>query len=137
MKDLNVGTNVLNTVTQDYDQVRAITTVKVLQHSAYGNRTMWTPAAGKRIRVMGYAIQTSSAKFGAAGELIATILEQGGTFLGQVSYGLGTSATYQPAVVVSFGPSGFLLSLDKPLVVDLSAALTGGNIQFTAWGNEE
>lgn len=137
MRDIDRGAAVYNTALRTIDPLRAITTVKVLQHSAYGNRTMWTPAAGNRIRIMGYAIETSSAKFAAAGELIATILEQGGTFLGQVSYGLGTAATYQPPVVVSFSPSGFLLTVDKPLVVDLSAGLTGGNIQFTAWGNEE
>lgn len=138
MRSLNMASRVLNTVSGQYDQVRAATTVKAISANAYANTIVWTPAAGKRIRVMGYCIQTSNARFGSNGDLTVTLLEQGGVWLGQFNFGLGAAATNQPVIVVNFPPPGILLSApDKKIAIDLSNGLTAGAFGVTVWGSEE
>jgi len=100
---------------------------------------IWTPALGKRIRLLGLCVIPSAGLLAAGAEAISIIEETLGTFGITVNTYLPIAASVGPQapVNISLG-DGYLFTLpDKKLQVTLSAAATAGGIGIIAWGREE
>lgn len=103
--------------------------------SGAGATALWTPASGKRIRLMGFSVIVNPATTTAAGSLVT--LKRGSTTFDDVIY-LGVAALAVPARWAGLlPPNGYLLDVDEVLNVDLSAACTAGGIYINVWGTEE
>lgn len=127
-----------------YDRLRTPVTFKTAVASAAGNTAIWTPAAGKRFRLMAYSIEvTGNASMGAAG-LNEITLNDAGAAIGQ-----GVSAWFPAAAGTLLGNvqlSGGMRQLgngvlsaaaNNPLQVNLTTALTAGEVRVNAIGTEE
>lgn len=110
-----------------------------------GNSTVWTPAAGKRYRLLGFSIYAPSHVAAAVATLLGTNLKDSG---GQVIFAGTTfvpaaSVTTTPGTVLIVPPfdlpgNGFLSpAIGNALQLNLSAAINVGQIWISAWGTEE
>lgn len=115
-------------------------TMTAIKHSAditvIGQTAIWTPAANKRVRVMGFSIVVDPATTSVAGSVIT--LQDGATDLDDFLI-LGITA---PAVPLRWQcplpANGYLSSTIGGVInVSLSAALTAGRIRVNVWGCEE
>lgn len=126
----------------NYDRLRTANIFKTIIASAVGNTIVWTPAAAKKFRLMGYSIKvTGNATQAVAGNFEITLNDSG------TAIGCGDSE-YVPAVALNaLGGSngnqrgltnGYLsLLANNVLNVNLSAALVSGEVRINVWGTEE
>lgn len=111
--------------------------------TAAGSTGVWTPAAGKKFRLMRYIIQiTGDATVAAAGRVLVRWMD------GAVSMGTGVLA-WVPNVALNNGSviwstgwvdlgNGYLsVAANNLLNLDLSVALTAGAVSALAIGTEE
>lgn len=116
--------------------------VKSTTATASGGTAVWTPAAGKKFRLMGYQIQLTANAAVAAGAVVHIDLFDGATFLTRHSFFVPTTAvTTTPGAYttpwIDLG-NGFLSSAaNNGLSITLSAALTSGEASIVASGSEE
>jgi len=109
--------------------------------AATGTTDVWTPAAGKKFRLMGYAIHFSGTA-AAAGLRTFSIQEE---TLGDIGMNTGTLApaagtgAENSSMVVNLPGNGYLATTaDKKLqVVTATTAYTAGADYITVWGTEE
>lgn len=125
-----------------YDRMRVANVFKTATVTATGSTAVWTPATGKKFRLMGYSMAiTGNAIQATAGNLEAVLLDAA------AAVGIGSSI-FVPAVslnvlgLVSLNPialgNGYLsAAANNALNVNLSTALTGGEIRINVWGTEE
>jgi hypothetical protein len=111
--------------------------------TAAGNTALWTPAAGKKFRLMRFKVQVTANAVQAAGGVLALGLQDATTDLNL------THSVFVPAAagttMAGFFDSGWIdlgngvLSgaANQILNINLSAALTGGTARFIAAGVEE
>jgi len=118
---------------------------KTVSANAAGNTVLWTPAAGKRFRLLRYRIALSNdAVIAVAGRITVDLLD------GAVSLNLtenifvaaAANGTFSPNFTgtgwFELGPAGILsAALNNILNVNLSVALTGGLARVWAAGYEE
>lgn len=111
-----------------------------------GNTAVWTPAAGKRFRLLRYCIEvTIDASRAAGGLILAMILQDSATDMGlsHSAYIPAASLTTTPGVGystgwVDLGGIGILSgATDNVLNLNMSFALTNGKVRVRAAGNEE
>lgn len=117
--------------------------------TAAGTSSIWTPATGKKFRLMGYAfLVDSNATLAVAGALFMQLFDGGtalgtGTFAGQkfdcfvpaVAGPIGPPLLY---VVVNYPGNGYLsLAANNSLRLTLNNALVTGFAQAICWGTEE
>lgn len=127
-----------------WDLARSPHVFKTGVASALGNTTIWTPAAGKKFRLMAYSIElTGDATLAAAGLDEITLTDSG------VAIGQGVSARIPAAsagvlgnVPLSGGMrqlgNGYLsAAANNVLQVNLSVALSAGEVRVNAIGTEE
>ena len=104
---------------------------------------IWTPAAGKKFRLMGYSILLSDdATLAAAGETLLTLLDNA-TAIG-IAYNfyvpltaLDTNFSSSP-IVVNFPADGYLsVAVNNPLNATLGTYLATGSFSLNVWGSEE
>lgn len=120
-------------------------TYKSVAATASGNTTVWTPAAGKKFRLLGYRISITNNANVAAGAVVTVLLTDGagGATIGAESVFVPTTAvvTNVGCQEVGWGlymTTGFLsAAANNLLVVNLSAAITTGNLRVNCWGCEE
>lgn len=117
-----------------YETLKALTVIKPQIATAAGYTTVWTPTAGKKFRLLGYAVQVPSTATSAGGSDVN--LADQGVNIGQLcSIGATTGAF---AYSVTLPGAGYLsLAANNLLRLNLSAAFTAGGVIFTAWGCEE
>lgn len=107
-----------------------------------GNTAVWTPASGKKFRLMGYQIFLSDqAKASAAADLVISF-QDATTAIGAGMMSYVPAAITAGEVNPSSGPvdlgNGYLsTTANNVLNVNLSFALTGGSVAVAAWGTEE
>jgi len=109
--------------------------------AATGTTDVWTPAGGKKFRLMGYAIHFSGTA-AAAGLRTFSIQEETlgaiGMDTGTLAPAAGTGAE-NSSLVVNLPGNGYLATTaDKKLqVVTATTAYTAGADYITVWGTEE
>jgi len=126
-----------------FDRQRTPTTRKTVAATASGNTALWTPASGKKFRLMRFEVQVSGNGVIAGGGIVTVTFQDATTDLGIAN------DFYLPAVAVTTTPgelrsgwidigNGVLSALaNNVLNVNLSAALTTGQVRVTCVGTEE
>ncbi len=110
--------------------------------SASGNTALWTPATGKKFRLMRYCISMSGQAILAVGGLLTVKLTDGATDIAQ-NWRFFVPALSVGAIGGVFSPwvdlgNGILSgAANNVLNINLSAALTGGVINVICAGREE
>jgi len=110
--------------------------------TALGDTAVWTPAAGKKFRLMRFLIQVTANAALAAGGLLEILLRDATTATGLAhSYfvpgAAGTVFGEQGGTWIDLG-NGFLsAAANNVLNVNLSVALTAGEVRVVACGTEE
>lgn len=125
------------------DAQRTPNVFKTATATAAGNTSVWTPAAGKKFRLMGFTIEvTETATQAAAGVNDLTLQDSG------AAIGLGFSP-WIPAAALTAQQAGYLsgqvqlgngylsAAANNVLQINLSTALTAGKVRVNAWGTEE
>lgn len=113
-----------------------------VQATASGNTALWTPTSGKKFRVMRYKMSVTGNATLAAGAVLTITLEDSSTALAFVE------DVYVPATTFAVGSdyigpwvdlgNGFLsAAANQVLNVNLSSALTAGNVRVVCCGTEE
>lgn len=109
-------------------------TFKTVNAFNIGSTALWTPAAGKRFRVMGYTFTLPSTATSAAGTTI-TLVDGATPFISLINMGTTTGAL---AASVSITGNGYLsTTVNNVLNINCSATLTAGAIVVSVWGTEE
>jgi len=125
-----------------WNRLRTPNIFKTVTVTAAGISAVWTPTIGFKFRLMGYSIEiTGNAIQAVAGNFEITLLDAA------AAIGIGSSLYVPAAALNIFGSNalnpinignGYLSDLaNNALNVNLSAALTGGEIRVTVWGTEE
>lgn len=113
---------------------RTMTTLIAGSASAVNATTIWTPAAGKRFRLMGFSVSLANTVTTVAGSF-ASLLDQAAAIFGLFEMAATTSGI---GYSVTFPGNGYLsVAVNNVLRVNLSAALTAGTLRLTVWGTEE
>lgn len=126
----------------NWDRKRTPKIFKTVTVTAAGSTAVWTPAAGKKFRLMGYSIEVTGNAIQAVGGNFEAVFLDAATAIG------AGSSWYIPAAALNvFGSdggkpfelgNGYLSTLaNNALNINLSAALTGGEIRVNVWGTEE
>lgn len=104
--------------------------------TAAGNSTVWTPAPGRSIRLMGFSVLVDPLTTTAAGALVNIIDITANNILDDAVI-LGTAAPGVPFVSQRLGPpNGIQLPVGDVLGIVLSAACTAGGIEVNFYGCE-
>lgn len=127
-----------------WDRVRTTNgAAHVAAASASGNTAIWTPAAGKKFRLMFLHVQLGlDATLAAAGTLTVSVADSATNLF---SWEVDVDNAALPAVAAPYIsadltlPGNGILSAaaNNVLNCNLSAALTAGNVRVTALGTEE
>jgi len=110
-----------------------------------GTLTVWTPASGKKFRLLRYAIEVTAAAALSAGAGFAITLQDNATSVGLVhSLWLPTTSVTTNGGVcystgwVDLGGIGILsAAANNPFTLLLSATLTAGSVRVRTAGTEE
>jgi len=100
---------------------------------------VWTPAGGKKFRIMGYVI-CPDAGMAAAGIQLITLLDSAAaiTIAHQTYLPIAASIVHQVPIVVQLPGNGYLSAVaDNVLNVTLTTAVTAGAISVFVYGTEE
>jgi hypothetical protein len=120
---------------------------KTATANASGDTALWTPAAGKRFRLMRFIVQVP-ANVGFAARGVLTIKLRDGTtdlnltfdvWLGQTAP-VETASSEQPNFDtgwIDIGEGILSAAANNVLNINLSAALGAGNVRVTCCGTEE
>lgn len=126
-----------------WDRRRTPSVFKTVTATASGDNAVWTPAAGKKFRLMRYVIYvTADAARAAAGD-VEIILRDATTAIGvgfsvYVPGAAGTTFVADASSGWCDLGNGFLsAAANNVLNVNLSAALTAGEVRVVAIGTEE
>jgi len=104
--------------------------------SNIGTTVLWTPAAGKKFRLLGFSVIIRVDTTTAAGSLI-TLLD-GATPIDNVCWIAATVTTQPNRWSAPLPGNGYLsTAAGNVLYVNCSAALTAGGIYINVWGCEE
>lgn len=119
--------------------MRSPTAFKSVAAMAVGATALWTPAAGKSFRVLGFVIVPSGGLAAAGPQVIS--LQDGGASFGidiQTYLPIAASVVAQSPICVSLPGNGYLSAAPgNVLSVNLSAAVTAGAVSVSVWGTEE
>ena len=99
-----------------------------------GDTALWTPAAGKRFRLLGIVIVLSSIATTAAGSTLS--IKDGATAIMAIDRAETTNNGH--VIHLIFSGNGYLSSAAGAVLnANLTAALTAGNYSISFWGTEE
>jgi hypothetical protein len=109
--------------------------------TASGNTAVWTPASGKKFRLMWLHVQLGGdATLGSAGALIVNIADSATNLFGwetQVSNAAVTGQVYIDEWIALPGNGILSAAANNVLNCNLSSSLTAGAVRVTAGGTEE
>jgi hypothetical protein len=125
---------VFDPTTTSFDALRTPTKFKIASASAVNDTALWTPAGGKRFRLMGFTWTIPNTATSAAGTVI-TLRDAAADVFNVITIGT-TTAGMSNTVILPY--NGYMsTAADAVLNIHLSAALTAGTIAFSAFGTEE
>ena len=132
-----VQTTLYNPLTGKGETKRTLTKIiPTALISAAGNTAIWTPAAGKKFRLIGFSVVVRGDTTTAAGSLV-TLLD-GATTIDNVCWLATTVATQPNRWSEPLPGNGYLsAAANNILYANLSAAATAGGIYINVWGCEE
>jgi hypothetical protein len=116
---------------------------KTVQATASGSTALWTPAAGRKFRLMRYSVfVTDNAIRAAAGVLTVSLLDSAADIAQDhdifvPSSALDTTGALYSSGWIDLGNGVLSAAANNVLNVNLSAALTAGNVRVIACGTEE
>ena len=126
-----------------FDRIRVPVIFKTGVATALGATAIWTPAAGKKFRLMAYSIEvTANAAMAAAGLEEITLLDAAAA-IGQGSSvwlpnaALTTSITGKDTGMRQLGNGYLSVAINQALNVNLGTALTAGEVRVNAIGTED
>lgn len=120
-----------------WDRVRGATIYKTVIATAAGETTVWDPAGGKKIRLMGYTISVAGTLAATGVQTIQLLDGNGGTVIkNHVATVTATTPTGDSQMGADLG-NGQLLTTDANLRVKLGTAMDTGSVTVNAWGTEE
>lgn len=119
-----------------YDRVRVANVFKNTVQTATGPTTIWTPAGGKRIRLMGFTLSISGT-LAALGTLTIQLLDVAAVI--DTHFATVNSATPlgDTQIGVDLGQGQLLAAANDILRIQLSNAMLTGGVAIKAWGTEE
>ncbi len=128
----------LNNVTGT-PEVQRTPTIQKYHAQVQGTGVLWTPAAGKKYRLMSATIFLSKDAAAAAAENISLTDSGAGTvFTFDISSGALVAMGVTTYIPVNLPANGYLSpTINNTLSFTLSANLTAGYSTFVAWGTEE
>lgn len=123
---------------------RATTTFQTVATAAAGNTALWTPAAGKKFRLMRYMVTvTDQATQAGAGTLTFSLFDGAAGVTGQVhdvfvpALGLVNTGSLYTSGWIDLGNGYLSTAANNVLNINLSAALTAGTVRVICCGTEE
>ena len=124
-------TNIAN---GNWEQLRTPSTFKTGSANLINSTALWTPAGGKKFRIMGFNVLIPSTAT-AAGGITVTLKDAAATVFTLFIMGTTTQAVnYQ----TTLAGNGYLSSAaDNVLNIDNTAAFTAGSVTVNVWGTEE
>lgn len=126
-----------------WDRLRVPTLTKTATATASGDTALWTPASGKKVRLLRYLIQVTSDVATTGGGVIDVVLRDGTTATAAAfsfyapAASAGTSGAGPSSGWVDLGNGLLSATANTVLNGNLSAALTAGKVRFVLCGTEE
>lgn len=135
----------VSTTPRSYDFARTPTVwPNAVFATAAGDTTLWTPASGKKFRLLWFMMQLPLGTTMAAAGTLTQILKDGATQIGPFVFSdylpntTPTNAIGDNHTTIILPGNGYLSStVNNALVVNLSAALTAGGARWCVAGTEE
>ena len=127
----------------DYDRQRTPVVYQTVQAAAAGSTALWTPAVGRKFRLMRYRVEvTGNATLAAPAVLTIKLLDAAAdTNQTSDSFVPGAAVSTQGCQYqsgwIDLGNGLLSAAANNVLNVNLSAALTAGNVRVDAIGTEE
>lgn len=128
---------------QGFNYARTSTVFKQVSTAATGSTALWTPGAGNKFRVLGYRIQVTALATAAAGADLKISLLDAAADLGLSSFvtipvAAGTTGLLYDSGWIDVGYYGLpSAAINNVLNLNLSFALTGGQVNCCVSGNED
>lgn len=120
-----------------YDRIRAANTFKTTAATALGESTVWTPAVGKKFRIMGGTISVCGTLAALAVQTIQLLDGTGGAIIAQFNAAVGATVSGDTQIPFSF-ENGFLsAAANNALIVKLGTAMASGSVAVNTFGTEE
>jgi hypothetical protein len=119
-----------------WDRARIATIFKTVIATAAGNTAVWTPAAGKQFRLMGYSISIAGT-LAATGVLTVELVDQATVIKNHVATVAQTTPTGDTQIGIDLGQGQLSAAANNILQVNLSVAMATGGVAVNAWGTEE
>lgn len=123
-----------------WDRKRTSNVFKSVTATAAGNTAVWTPAAGKKFRLMKvYLKVTSNSTLAAAGILLAQLFDGAAGVIGVADnvFIPGSGNQVHQDYQFDLGNGYLSAAANNVLNINLSAALTAGVVSITVSGTEE
>lgn len=127
-----------------WDRKRSPNIFKTVTATASGDTAVWTPASGKKFRLVGFFLMlTNEAAISGGGADLDIVLRDGTTAMGigmslYVPQVTGTTVPGASGISPPLLGNGILsATANNVLNINLSATLTSGKIRITAFGTEE
>ncbi len=119
-----------------FDRVRVANVYNTVVATAAGSTTVWTPAAGKKFRLMGYTISIAGTASATGVQVIK--LEDGATV---IKNHLATVDITTPVgdsqIGADLGQGQLSAVANNVLNINLSEAMATGGVAVNVWGTEE
>ena len=128
-----------NPATPIVESVRTPTKFKHVLCTTAAATALWTPAGGKKFRIMGYVI-CPDAGLAAAGIQLITFLDQAAaiTIAHQTYLPIAASIAHQVPIVVALPGNGYISAVaDNVLNVTMTSNVTAGAVSIFVYGTEE
>lgn len=126
-----------NVVTGAGETQRSMTTWKKAGPlTTLGDQTVWTPAAGKAVRLLGLSIVVDPATTTTAGSVV-TLKDITNVIVYDYLVNLGIAAAAINRIQAPLSPNGYKFPPGAAIGINLSAAALAGGVYINMWGCEE
>ena len=117
---------------------RTPTLFKVASANAAGDNTVWTPAGGKKFRLLGFILTISKDAACAGAQHIDFYDGASRIMFFDISSAALVATGNEIVIPINFGGNGYLsIAADNLFKVNLNGAFTTGMCTVNAWGTEE
>jgi hypothetical protein len=124
-----------------FDRVRVANVFKTVSTAAAGLTAVWTPAAGKKYRLMGYTIDVAGT-LAATGTQVLTLRDGAATVIKNHVANLIQTQTASISggdshMGADLGQGQLSAAINTTLNINLGTAMASGAVTVNAWGTEE